>query len=131
MANNSWKRFEGASSAAPLSASRSGGGVGHAWYTSSVETPEPPSRQTGSGYSPEGPGRDLRVSQTIFTVVGVVTALLVFVVGVALLSGLLLPASVPDNYRITLGIVMTVYGTYRVVMLVMKFRKGRRNDREA
>ncbi len=67
-------------------------------------------------------------AQLILRIVGSITAGLVLIVGIIILTGSLMPSSVPENYRVVLGIVMVVYGTYRVVMIWMKQRQERNKD---
>ena len=62
----------------------------------------------------------------ILTVVSFITASLVLIVGIVILTGSIMPAYVPENYRVILGIVMVVYGSYRIVMLWMKQRHAKR-----
>ena len=61
-------------------------------------------------------------SQTLITVVGFVTAGAVLLVGIAIVTGLLLPTYVPDNSRMIVGGVMIAYGVYRSIMLWVKHR---------
>ena len=72
--------------------------------------------------------------QTIVTTVGYVTAGIVLLAGIAIIVGLVLPAYVPDNYRIIVGIVLFIYGVYRSVMLWIKQKSQReefRRERQA
>jgi len=62
------------------------------------------------------------IAQLIFRIVSVITATLILVVGIVIMTGLLVPAYVPANYRIVLGVVMTLYGSYRIVMVWRKQR---------
>jgi hypothetical protein len=68
------------------------------------------------------------VAQTILNSVGYVTAGLVFVLGIVVLTGYLLPPGIPSNYKTILGIVMLIYGTYRIVMIRMKQKNTRRRS---
>ena len=61
-------------------------------------------------------------SQSLISVVGFVTAGTVLVVGVAVLIGMLLPASVPDTSRLIVGCLMIVYGLYRTIMMWTRHR---------
>ena len=61
-------------------------------------------------------------SQAFVTVVGLVTAAAVFATGIVILTGLLLPTSVPAGSRILVGCVMIGYGVYRSIMLWMNHR---------
>jgi len=67
-------------------------------------------------------------AQLILRIVGSITAGLVLIVGIIILTGSLIPSSVPENYRVVLGIVMVIYGTYRIVMIWMKQRQERNKD---
>ena len=67
-------------------------------------------------------------AQLILRIVGSITAGLVLIVGIIVLTGSLIPSSVPENYRVVLGIVMVIYGTYRIVMIWMKQRQERNKD---
>src|ERR1041385_2738720 len=66
------------------------------------------------------------VAQLIFRIISFVTAGLILVVGIFILAGPLVPSYVPSNYRIILGCVMILYGSYRIVMIWMKQRNARR-----
>ena len=61
--------------------------------------------------------------ESIFRLVSYATALVVSAVGIMVLGGFIMPAYVPQNFRIMLGAVMLVYGAYRIAMLRMKRRK--------
>ena len=65
-------------------------------------------------------------AQLIVRLVSYVTASVVLVVGIVILAGALLPAYVPTNYRIIAGVVMILYGTYRIAMIWMKQRNEKR-----
>lgn len=66
------------------------------------------------------------VAQVIFRIISFVTAGLIIVVGISILAGPIIPAYIPANYRIILGIVMVLYGSYRILMVWMKHRNARR-----
>jgi hypothetical protein len=66
------------------------------------------------------------VAQLIFRIISFVTAGLILVVGIFILAGPMVPSYVPSNYRIILGCVMILYGSYRIVMIWMKQRNARR-----
>ena len=68
-------------------------------------------------------------AQTILYLVSYVTAGLILAVGVVSLAGYMLPAYVPANYRMILGIVMIIYGAYRISTVRMKQQHEKR-DRE-
>jgi hypothetical protein len=66
------------------------------------------------------------VAQVIFRIISYITAGLILLVGIVILAGPMMPAYVPANYRIILGIVMVLYGSYRILMVWMKQRNARR-----
>ncbi len=66
-------------------------------------------------------------AELILRIVGLFTAGLILAVGVIVLSGSLLPASVPDNYRMIFGLVMVIYGSYRIAILWMKLKNARKD----
>jgi hypothetical protein len=69
--------------------------------------------------------------QFILNIVGGVTAGMVLILGIVILTGELLPSYIPDNYRTILGVVMIMYGTYRLAMLYLKERARRRFDADS
>ena len=69
------------------------------------------------------------IAQVIFRIVSVITAALILLVGIVIVTGLLIPAYVPANYRIILGVVMILYGSYRIVMLWRGQRHAQRLER--
>jgi hypothetical protein len=108
---------------------------GSSWYAAGPEGPGTAPARSGvpgpahhDGPAAHARHADARVSNLIFSIVGGVTAALVLVVGVILLSGALLLESVNETYRTSLGIVMVVYGTYRLIMLWVKFRHAKRYE---
>ncbi len=115
MANGTEQRIEGTdgkSSRSSLSSGATGPNAGHAHH-------DGPAAQVRHA--------DARVSNLIFTIVGGLTALLVLIVGIVLLTGVLLLENINEGYRTTLGIVMVVYGTYRLIMLWLKYRRTKNN----
>ena len=70
--------------------------------------------------------REQSTAQAILNIVGYATAGLIFLVGIVVLTGFLLPPYIPSNYRTILGIVMLIYGTYRLVMIRLKQKRGGR-----
>ena len=67
-------------------------------------------------------------AQTILTVVSYITSSAILVVGIIMLSGYIIPTYVPENYRLIMGMVMVLYGGYRLTMLSIKQRKIRRDE---
>ena len=66
-------------------------------------------------------------AETILRIVSYTTASTLLATGIVVLTGFFMPTYIPDNFRITLGIVIVLYGIYRIVMLGIK----RRNERDA
>jgi len=67
------------------------------------------------------------IAQVIFRIVSVITAALILLVGIVIVTGLLIPAYAPANYRIILGVVMILYGSYRILMVWRKQRHAQRH----
>lgn len=67
-------------------------------------------------------------AQTILIVVSYITSSAILVVGIIMLSGYIIPTYVPENYRLIMGMVMVLYGGYRLTMLSIKQRKIRRDE---
>ena len=65
------------------------------------------------------------IAQLILRIVGLMTAGLILVVGIVILVGALIPAYVLSNYRTILGVVMVLYGTYRILMILIRQRSQR------
>jgi hypothetical protein len=66
--------------------------------------------------------------ESLLTVLSIVTASLILVIGIVLLTGWYLPAQVPDNYRYPIGGVMTLYALYRIVTARSRFRGKETSD---
>jgi len=64
-------------------------------------------------------------AQAILRTVSYVTASLVLALGIIIVSGFMLPDYVPGNFRLIMGIVLILYGAYRIVTLWAKSRKVR------
>lgn len=80
---------------------------------------------TGSPTRREGgpDGVDLMNLQYVLTILSLVTATLILLLGIVLVTGWYLPPQVPENYRLTLGILMTLYAIYRIWMIRSRSRK--------
>ena len=63
--------------------------------------------------------------QIVLTIVSFITASLILVVGIAILTGFLVPSYVPSDYRVISGVVMLLYGSYRIVMVWLKQRHAK------
>ncbi len=68
------------------------------------------------------------VSQVILNIVGGLTAGLILVLGVVILTGTYLNTVVPENSRILLGVIFVIYGTYRLIMIWLKQRRLKRYE---
>jgi hypothetical protein len=58
-------------------------------------------------------------AQMFVRIVSSATAGLVFILGIILLTGWFLPPAMPENLRLIMGIVLVLYGGYRLVMIWM------------
>lgn len=66
---------------------------------------------------------------TILRIVSYTTASLILLVGFGVLTGLLFPRPLGENnFQIILGIMMMVYGSYRIIILVIKHRNERKEN---
>ena len=61
--------------------------------------------------------------QLVLRIISFVTASLVLIVGILVATGIMMPAYIPDNFRIIMGIAMIMYGIYRIAMLWLKRQK--------
>ena len=61
-------------------------------------------------------------AQSIIRIASYITAGLILVVGIIVLTGFSLPDTVPVNFRIILGSMMVLYAAYRIVMVSIKKR---------
>jgi len=61
-------------------------------------------------------------AQSIVRVTSYITAGLILVVGLVILTGYSIPETVPTNFRIILGSMMVLYAVYRIVMVSIKKR---------
>lgn len=66
--------------------------------------------------------------ESVLTILSIVTASLILVIGIVLLTGWYLPDQVPDNYRYPIGAVMTLYAMYRIATARSRFRRRDAND---
>ena len=65
--------------------------------------------------------------QRMLRIIGFSTASLLIACGIAILSGLL-PVYLPSNFRLMFGIVLIVYGVFRVITLYTKPAANEHND---
>lgn len=61
-------------------------------------------------------------AQSIVRITSYITAGLILVVGIVILTGYSIPDTVPANFRIILGSMMVLYAVYRIVMISIKKR---------
>ncbi len=61
-------------------------------------------------------------AQMVIRIVTYVTAGLILILGVVVLTGFMLPDYIPSNFRLMLGILMVLYSIYRIVMVSLKRR---------
>ena len=66
--------------------------------------------------------------ESILRIVSVCTATLILVIGLFLLTGTMIPAAVPDRFRVLMGSLMIFYSGYRLWMLWLKRPKPFSND---
>ena len=64
----------------------------------------------------------------IVRTVGYITGGIVLVAGVLVISGFIVPSYVPENFRITAGVVLILYGLYRPAMIYIKSKRPERVD---
>ncbi len=64
-------------------------------------------------------------ADTVTRVVSYVTSSLVLLVGIMVLFDIFLPGSVPENFRVILGVCMVIYGVYRIFMIWKKQQSER------
>jgi hypothetical protein len=55
---------------------------------------------------------------TILTISGAASVL-----GILVATGVLVPARIPENLRVIMGIVISLYGTYRFVIAYFQYRE--------
>ncbi len=66
--------------------------------------------------------------QLIVRFVGYITAGVVLVAGILIISGYIVPSYVPANFRIIAGVVLILYGLYRPAMIYLKSKKAHRAE---
>ena len=66
---------------------------------------------------------------SILNIVGYATATLVTAAGVAILAGALPMPNVPEQFRHLLGIIMVGYGIFLGVMIWIRMRNARREEK--
>lgn len=62
----------------------------------------------------------------IIQIVGYITAAIVLVAGMLVLTGYIVPSYVPENFRIVVGVVLILYGFYRPAMIFIKNKNAKR-----
>ena len=66
--------------------------------------------------------------QLLIRIVGLVTATVTLVAGVIVTAGLFVPEYIPSNFRITIGIVLMLYGVYRAATIWVKYQQEQRKS---
>ena len=56
-------------------------------------------------------------AQAFVRIISSATAALVVILGVFLLTGWYIPSTMPENLRLIMGIVLVLYGGYRITMV--------------
>ncbi len=69
--------------------------------------------------------------QSVLTLLSLVTASLILLIGIVLLTGWFVPGAIQDNYRYTLGGIMTAYALYRIGMAISRLRRQGRTGKDA
>jgi putative Mn2+ efflux pump MntP len=64
--------------------------------------------------------------QLIIQIVGYITAAIVMLAGILVLTGYIVSSYVPENFRIVAGIVLILYGIYRPAMIFIKNKNAKR-----
>jgi hypothetical protein len=63
--------------------------------------------------------------ELILRIISYVTASLILVIGIIVAGGLFLPDYIPLNFRIILGVIMILYGLFRIAMIHFRRRNVR------
>jgi cyanate permease len=66
--------------------------------------------------------------QIVIRIFGYFVATASFFVGIAVIVGFILPAYIPEQFRIVVGVVMVLYGIYRTTMLLIKQRYAKNSE---
>ncbi len=61
-------------------------------------------------------------AQSVVRITSFITAGLILVIGIVVLTGYSLPDTIPTNFRIILGSMMVLYAAYRIIMVSIKKR---------
>lgn len=67
-------------------------------------------------------------AQVIIRTVGYITGGIVFVAGILVVTGYIVPSYVPENFRLIAGFVLILYGLYRPAMIYIKSKNQERAD---
>ncbi len=68
--------------------------------------------------------------ELILKIISFITASLILLLGIIITTGFMLPPNIPSNFRVMLGVMMMMYGVYRVTMLWVKFRRSKNEVEE-
>jgi hypothetical protein len=66
--------------------------------------------------------------ESILRIVSICTASLILIIGLLMLSGTMMPAAIPDRFRVLMGSLMIFYSGYRLWTLWLKRSKPQNND---
>ncbi len=64
----------------------------------------------------------------IFRYVVLVIAGAAMITGILVIAGVLLPARIPDDFRVIVGVVIFLYGAYRFTVTFFRKNNARGND---
>ena len=65
---------------------------------------------------------------TVLNIVGITTATVILVTGIAILLNFLLPPYFPGGVRYFVGSLMVLYGVFRGTMLWVKYRSAKADE---
>jgi hypothetical protein len=65
---------------------------------------------------------------TVLHVMILVLSIGAMAVGVAVVAGMLVPPNIPQQFRIPIGLVIFLYGAYRLVIAYVRQSEARRNE---
>jgi hypothetical protein len=68
--------------------------------------------------------------QLLIRIIGLVTSGVTLVAGIIVTAGLFVPDYIPSNFRITIGIVLVLYGLYRGANIWVKYQQEQHLEEE-
>ena len=66
--------------------------------------------------------------QLVIRTLGLLTAAVTLVAGIIVTAGLFMPDYIPSNFRITIGVVLVLYGIYRGATIWVKYQQEQREE---